>query len=377
MLTMPIIALFYQENGLGMQDVLLLQGIYSIAIVSLEIPSGYVADLWGRKSTMIIGAILGVVGFAIYSFSHGFWMFLVAEITLGIGQSFISGSDSALLYDSLLKMKRQDEYVKLEGRVMSIGNFAETIAALIGGLLAEISLRTPFIAQTFVACIAIPAAITLVEPATQASVSSKNRWKAILAVLKDTLIHNRIIQALIIFTALIGTGTLSMAWFIQPYLKEIYQFSYTEIGIALAVLNLAVGLVTWVAYKVEKALGRTQTLVLILLGIALPYILISQITHLAMLGVILLFYMIRGIATPVLKDYINRQTSSDIRATVLSIRNFAIRIIFALIGPFLGWYSDHYSLLQAMFMAGVILLVSASISLMFLIRTSKLNSGQA
>ncbi len=370
MLTMPIIVLFYQENGLGMQDVLLLQGIYSIAMVSLEIPSGYFADLWGRKSTMIIGAVLGVVGFAIYSLSHGFWAFLAAEIILGIGQSFISGSDSALLYDSLLKMKKEGEYVKLEGRVMSIGNFAETIAALIGGLLAEVSLRTPFVAQTFVACIAIPAAITLVEPETQQIITSKNRWKAILTVLKNTLIHNKTIQALILFTALIGTGTLSMAWFIQPYLKEIFQFSYTEIGIALAILNLSVGLVTWVAYRVETALGRIKTLLLILLGISLPYILISQITHWTILIVVLLFYMIRGIATPVLKDYINRQTNSEIRATVLSIRNFAIRIIFAIVGPFLGWYSDHFSLLQAMLIAGLVLLTSASFSLVFLIKKS-------
>ena len=101
MLIMPIITLFYQENGLGMKDVLLLQGIYSVAIVVLEIPSGYFADVWGRKSTLIIGSFLGVLGFAIYSFTSGFWSFLVAELVLGIGQSFISGSDSALLYDTL------------------------------------------------------------------------------------------------------------------------------------------------------------------------------------------------------------------------------------------------------------------------------------
>ncbi len=370
MLTMPIIALFYQENGMGMQEVLLLQGIYSVAMVSLEIPSGYFADLWGRKATMIIGAVLGALGFAVYSLSSGFWYFLMAEIILGIGQSFISGSDSALLYDSLLAMKKEKSYLKLEGRVMSVGNFAETIATVIGGLLAEMSLRTPFVAQTFVACIAIPAAITLIEPPTQKLSDTSSKWKAILKVLSHTLLTNPSIRALILFTAFIGTGTLSMAWFVQPYLKEVHHLSYAQIGIALAVLNLLVGVFTWVAYKIEAVLGKKKTLLLILLGISIPYILISQITHWAVLLIVSFFYMIRGIATPVLKDYINRQTNSEVRATVLSIRNFAIRIIFAIIAPFLGWYSDLYTVSQAMLITGVIIFFFALISFVLLLNKS-------
>ena len=239
MLIMPIITLFYQENGLGMKDVLLLQGVYSVAIVILEIPSGYFADIWGRKNTLIIGSILGVLGFATYSFTAGFWGFLVAELILGIGQSFISGSDSALLYDTLKEEGRENEYVKLEGRVLSIGNFAETIAAIIGGFIAEISLRTPFIVQTFIAMIAVPAAFTLVEPYRKLEI--KDRWKSTILTLKNTILKNKEMQILIIFTAFIGTATLTMAWFIQPYLKEILNLSISEIGITLAVLNLIVG----------------------------------------------------------------------------------------------------------------------------------------
>ena len=97
MLFMPIIVLFYQDNGLEMQDIFTLKAVYSIAIVLLEIPSGYLADVLGRKKTLIIGAFLGFFGFVIYDFSFGFWGFLIAELTLGLGQSLISGADSALL----------------------------------------------------------------------------------------------------------------------------------------------------------------------------------------------------------------------------------------------------------------------------------------
>ncbi len=369
MLIMPIITLFYQENGLGMKDVLLLQGIYSVAIVALEIPSGYFADIWGRKSTIILGSILGVIGFAIYSFTYGFWGFLIAELILGIGQSFISGSDSALLYDSLLEEGKEKEYTKIEGRVLSIGNFAETIAAVVGGFIAEISLRTPFIAQTFVAMIAIPAAITLIEP--KRVIIQQDKWKAIFYVLKNTLYENKELQRLIILTAFIGTGTLTMAWFVQPYLKEIQGLSLSQIGITLSILNLIVGLTTLIAYKIESSLGKTRTLLLIIFGITSSYFLLGFFDHWSLLLVLAIFYFTRGIATPILKDYINRSTSSDVRATVLSIRNFAIRLVFAIVGPFFGWYADIFSLQAALVIAGAVILTGSGISLIGYLKVNR------
>ena len=369
MLIMPIITLFYQENGLGMKDVLLLQGIYSIAIVILEIPSGYFADIWGRKNTLIIGSILGVVGFGIYSVTFGFWGFLIAELTLGIGQSFISGSDSALLYDTLLLEKREQDYVKIEGQVLSIGNFAETFAAILGGFIAEFSLRTPFIAQTLVAFIAVPAAFMLIEP--QQQIKKDGHKTNTLFVLKNTLLKNKELQALIIFTAFIGTATLTMAWFIQPYLKDIQKLSLSEIGIALSLLNLTVGLTTLIAYKIEESLGKIKSLIFIVLGITGSYFLIGTFQHWSIFFIIVLFYFVRGVATPILKDYINKATSSEIRATILSIRNFAIRIVFAIAGPFIGWYSDSYSLQQALIISGWIVLIGASVSLIVYIKVSQ------
>jgi MFS family permease len=72
-----------------------------------------------------------------------------------------------------------------------------------------------------------------------------------------------------------------------------------------------------------------------------------------------LFYLTRGIATPILKNYINQYAQSEIRATILSVRDFIIRIIFAAIGPLLGWITDNISLKSAFLLAGGIYLVSA------------------
>ncbi|MBP7463519.1 MAG: MFS transporter [Bacteroidales bacterium] len=364
MLVMPIIVLFYQENGLSLRDVLTLQAVYSISIVAWEIPSGYLADFWGRRKTIILGSILGTLGYVIYSFTSGFWGFFAAEFTLGIGISLISGADSAILYDTLVEHKRSNEYMKLEGRVISIGNFAETFAALAGGLLAEISLRTPFIAQSVVAAIAIPASFMLYEPARTRPMINAG-MKHILSIVKHALFIDKELRRNILYSSIIGSATLSMAWFLQPYLANELHMGTAEIGIAWFTLNMLVGIATLLAYKFENFAGPTITLITIAVAIPGTYVLMAYIHGWAILLLIALFYIIRGIATPVLKDYINRITASDIRATVLSVRNFLIRILFSILGPFVGYFADAYSLRDALALAGIIFFVSSAIAVIF------------
>ena len=180
MLFMPIIWLFYQENGLTIADLFIIQSIYSVTIAVIEIPSGYVADVLGRKNSMIIGTFFGCLGMIVYSYSFGFEGFLIAALCLGVGQSFISGSDTAIMYDSLLELNRTKDFIKLEGRTISMGNLAEAFAFIIGGLLAEISLRTPFYYQIGIAFIGFSVALMLVEPKMHRLEDGKTKpWKNI------------------------------------------------------------------------------------------------------------------------------------------------------------------------------------------------------
>ncbi len=364
MLYMPVIVLFYQDNGLDLRDVLTLQAIYSVAVIVLEIPSGYLADVWGRKNTIILGAVLGTAGFAVYSFTYGFYGFLIAELTLGTAQSFISGSDSALLYDSLKLEGRESEYVKYEGRVLATGNFAETLAAIAGGFLAEISLRTPFYWQTAIAFVAVPAALFLSEPKFD-TVKIKAGFKHILSVVKFSLFGSKNLSLNILFSAVIGCATLTMAWFLQAYLADIQGFSEYQIGIAWSVVNVTVGIATIFAYKIESFLGSKTTLLMILIVISGSYVLMGLTEMTIIFVVIWLFYFVRGIATPVLKDYINRLCEPGIRATVLSVRNFVIRILFSAFGPFMGWFADLYSIKYAFLLSGSIIFFGGFIVFLF------------
>ena len=107
MVAMPIIVLFFQEHDLSLAEVMLLQAIYSISVAIFEIPSGYIADIFGRKKTIIFSTIFCFIGYLLFSFYSGFYYFAFAEILVGIGGSLISGSDSAIIYDTLLETKSE------------------------------------------------------------------------------------------------------------------------------------------------------------------------------------------------------------------------------------------------------------------------------
>lgn len=349
---MPIIVLFYGEHGLGLQDVFILKSVYSIVAVVLEIPSGYLADVWGRKKCLITGSILFFLGSLCYALTASFILFLVAEVLLSIGQTLVNGADSALLYDTTAHFKKENRYLRYEGRVTMLGNFAEAIAGIFGGILATYSLRFPFYGQAIIAFSGIPAALTLTE--YNFKKKTQNPVREIIKIIRFSLITNKLLCHNIMFSGIIGAATLTMAWFVQPVLMFL-KTPTSYYGIIWTVLNLTVGIAALYSDRLEARLGINKTYAIILIAIVSGYVALAFNLSYTGLLILLIFYIFRGFATPILKGYINQITFSEMRATVLSIRNFIIRLMFAAIAPFIGWLNDTYSLQTALLVsAGII-----------------------
>lgn len=343
MVAMPIIVLFFQEHGLSLTQVMFLQAIYSLSVAVFEIPSGYIADLFGRKNTIIISTIFSFIGYVIFSFYEGFLAFAIAEVLIGIGGSLMSGSDSAILYDTLLETGNKEAYTRIEGKNYAIGNFSEATAGVLGGFLAVGSIYLPIYVQTAILFLSIPIALSLVETTLHKENRLDKSFKSIFKVLKFAMIDNKKLKWLIVYSSAMGVATLSVAWFAQPFFKQV-NVPLAYFGILWAGLNFSAGFTSLNSHKFNQ--NKEKGKMLFYLALAMIGALLFVGFNMTLFGLffILSIYLLRGIVTPILRHAINENTTSNKRATVLSIRSFIIRISFAIFAPVLGFLADDYSL---------------------------------
>lgn len=367
---MPVVVLFYTTNGLDKYQIYLLQAGYSLTIALFEIPSGYLADIIGRKTSLIWGSLLGTVGFMVLSLSYTFEGFLMAEIILGIGGSFISGADSALLYDSLAAQSREHYYLRYEGRITALGNLGETVAAIGGGMLAAwLSYRSVYFAQTAIAAIAIPASILLMEP-TRSKLISRPSLVEILKISNHALFQDKNLSSVILCGAVAGTATLCMAWTAQIYFVE-NGFTEREITPLWVFLNLTVAVFSAFAAAVVSRLGLKTAIVISAL-LPFGFILLGILPLLSGLLTLFIFYLIRGYTTPMFRDLINKNCDSSIRATVLSIRSLLVRFFFTVGGPLIGYVAGWTTLGQALVLFGIIFGAGSLAATLFLFKHHQL-----
>ncbi len=341
----PILVLFFQAKGLSMTDIMLIQAIFSAVMVIAEVPSGYFSDVLGRRRTMIIGTFCSTLGFGIYGFAQNITHFIIAEIILGIGISFISGTDSALLFDSLAETHQEAQSLQKEGQQASMGNFSESFASIMGGLLAMISLDLPLFVQMFVTALSVPVAWMLVEPKRHIAGRTHTTIHGILAIVRETFFHKQL-RSLLLLSAIISAGTLTMVWFVQPVMQQagvpLWLF-----GFSWAILNATAGFASFHAHRIEKYWGEKTFMYLSLL-LFFSYMITGTIAIWS-IPFILIFSCIRGIGNPIATTYINRYITSDKRATILSVRMLIMRMIFVITGPLMGYIADVYSLQNALY----------------------------
>lgn len=360
MVYMPIVVLFMKSNGLDLRAVMLVNAVYSLSVAVFEIPSGYFSDRLGRRQSLIIGTLFISLQFVAYSFAYDFWGLALGGLIGGIGASFISGTDSALLYDTLQHLNRTDDYLKWEGKTYALGTFSEAVAAILGGWVAsQYGLRSPMYAQVGVSLMGVLAALTLVEPAVQRD-HQRSNGEQMRYMLRHLFAQNKPLRFFVGISTLGGLPTLLLAWFAQPYF-ETQQLPEYQIGYLWAALNSTVAVFSLTAHRWTGRFSSLTLVGIILTGFVGGYALLGTYGStyvLGGLGGLFLMYALRGLATPTFLHLINQEAPADMRATVLSIRGFIIRLGYAMTAPLLGWVADVYTISE------VFLLLSASIALL-------------
>ena len=139
-------------------------------------------------------------------------------------------------------------------------------------------------------------------------------------------------------------------------------------GVVWFLLHLWLGVISFASSKITEIVGLEKTLCLLPVLIFLAYIVLSLVDSLWGLAALFLLYFVRGVRMPLTRTLLQEQTTSDIRATTISVGQFASSLLFVAIGPFLGWASDAYSLSVAFMLTGAIYLILGAFSTVSLLR---------
>ncbi|MBZ9633871.1 MFS transporter [Clostridium sp. FP1] len=136
-LTRGIWMIYLASKGLSLTEVGLVEAIFHITSFLMEIPTGAVADIWGRKASRICGRISTLIAAIILIYSNSFWGFVIGFIVSALSYNLESGAGEALLYDSLKEIGEEKKYMKVLGKNEIIMQMAHTWGLLVGGFLSD------------------------------------------------------------------------------------------------------------------------------------------------------------------------------------------------------------------------------------------------
>ncbi len=363
---LPVLVLYYTAHGLSMEDVMLLQAIFAVTMVVIEVPSGYFSDVLGRRRTMIIGCTMVLIGWIVYTVAGSFFTFLVAEALLGVGFSFVSGTDSAMLYDTLLELGHTERSLREEGAQLSYGNFAEAGASIIGGALAVWSLHAPFILEAVWMVIPVVLAFMLIEPAEHRRSGQKAGWREIADILHLVVRRDRYLRGLIVSSAVISAATLIMVWMLQPYWTAV-GIPVGWFGVLWASGNALVGVVSIRAHTIAERVSTPRLLAVLVVAVSASCAIAGVWPGILTAPLLAIMYVSRGLLTPIVNIAINGRVESGQRATVLSLRWLAMRFLFLITAPFVGRLADATSIPTALAVMGGGLAVVGSAALGLLV----------
>ena len=358
----PIIVLFWQDNGLTLTQIMILQSIFAISVVILEIPTGYFADIFNRKKSIIIGGVTGLVGAIFYSIGHNFLLFALAEISFAVAVSFESGAISAFLYDTLKELKKEKEYNKIWGNALFYSMSAMAFSNILGGFIGNLNFRYTFYTTIPFFAMMIPLALSMKEPKKHKITIEKDYLKTLFVDMKQLLIENKKLRWIIIYSSVIFAFNQAALWLYQPYFK-ISGVNIAYFGVIFASFHIIAALSSKYAYKIEKKLGQKTSLAILTFLVAISYFLMSKFVFVFSFVFCFIQQFIRGFKDVVVNDYINKLTHSNVRATTLSIESFLGKLLYASIIPIFGWIADTYTLTQALLVISITSFVSGLVIL--------------
>jgi MFS family permease len=372
--------LFLLDAGLTNLEAFAANAFFTAGMVIFEVPTGVVADTWGRRTSFLLGTVTLALATFLYwllwVWHAPFWPWAAVSVALGLGFTFFSGALEAWLVDAL-------EFAKFDGdldTVLGRGQMASGIAMLIGsaagGAIAQVtSLGVPFLVRTGVLAAMFVVAFALMKD-LGFTPDPKHPLRAMRTVLRASIDHglrHRPVRGVMLAAPFAGAAGIYAFYAAQPHLLELYgdPHAYTIAGLAAALVAGAQIAGGYLAPKIRALFARrTSTLLLsaavnvgalIAIGLA-PWLWLA-------IALLALWALVFAAEHPIRQAYLNGMIPSKQRATVLSFDSLMGSSGGVVAQPVLGRVADVYHYPLSFVLAGAF----SALSIPFLLASRRAN----
>lgn len=341
----PVFFLYFAAY-MPLDAVLSLEALYFLSVVTIEVPSGWLADRIGRRPTLLAGAVLMAVSHLMLFIgpwvmvgdtlgSPLFVFFAVGQGFRAAGHAFRSGTDTALHHDALAACGRASEFADREARASKRRFLGAAAAALIGGGVAAIDLRLPYACSFIVAIAMIVIIARMREPSAGAEARTRanilSQAGACLAQWKSPAL-----LLLFVFAAMMLVLNHLPYEYFQPYIEA----SLGQDGLAAASTPLVTGLHVAITFWLASLIGARSIRIrnrvglwgVLLIAMGLQVVTIGLMS-LWLSPVIVVFLLLRScpraLMTPPLNAAVTGAVPTRLRATYLSLQSFVGRLSFS------------------------------------------------
>jgi len=347
--------LYMVYKGLPLWQIGIAEGIFHVASFLFEVPSGALADLFGRKNTIIAGRICSALSAIINLFSNNIFGFSIGFIISALGYNLNSGSEEALVYDSLKQVNCEKEYLRVNSKLNLIIEISQGISTFIGGLLAEYSYVYCYVTVIIISLLSLVPALMFKEPLKDKTdkdagekISIKRHFKVCYEILKN----NREIIKILIYFPVVFTFDTVVYFYVQQYFS-ILGFNKIEISLIMLLSGVFSCLGAISCEKVISVLGnKTKYTASILMGISIVMISGKNIV------ISVIFFAIMNYANailyPIQSSSLNNLIPSSQRSTIISIDSMIFSLAMICIFPICGLFADKLNLHITFFILGIV-----------------------
>ncbi len=329
---MPVFFLYF-SSVLPIHEVLLLEGLYFLSVVVLEVPSGYFSDRVGRRITLLLSAAGWAGGSVIFFTTSSFEPFLIAQFLYAFGMAMKSGTDTSLLFESLKALGRSEEIATREAQAQTYSFVALAVSALAGGTMAGFDLRWAYVLSACAASVALVIGFKFVEPATDEVRAHPPLTQLVVVAGR---LRDPVLRWLMVFAVAMIVLAHVPYEFYQPYLGFLfggsnagYAATPAVAGVLTAIMMGIAAAVSHWSIAVARRLGAGATL-LVAIGILVVIIgAMGSVVHAWIMLLIVLRGVPMALTKPVLVSLTHPRLTGDVRATYLSLQSLAGRLAFS------------------------------------------------